>query len=151
MTVPSAPNKHANLYQSPLKGTVICLQSWTLHYGTPSQYMHSNLRICCNLKACAQIKPDLHFAATAFTIYEHPSNLLRVISTAVKTLCRICPGPADWLAGDQPCRDPRKKSKASIKGEMPLAPYYMRQSKLSNLQTFPTLFFHHFIQSIIIC
>ena len=33
--IPSAPNKHNNLYQSPLKGTVISLQSLSLHNETP--------------------------------------------------------------------------------------------------------------------
>ena len=32
MTILRAPNKHNNLYQSPLKDTVISLQSMTLHY-----------------------------------------------------------------------------------------------------------------------
>ena len=35
MTIRSGPNKHNNLYQSPLKSIVISLQSWTLHYRTP--------------------------------------------------------------------------------------------------------------------
>ena len=35
MTIPSARNKHNNLYQSPLKGTVITLQNMTLPYKIP--------------------------------------------------------------------------------------------------------------------
>ena len=35
MAIPSAPNKHNNLYQSPLKGTVIRLQIMTLHFDIP--------------------------------------------------------------------------------------------------------------------
>ena len=35
MVISSAPNKHNNMYQSPLKGTVISLQSMTLQYERP--------------------------------------------------------------------------------------------------------------------
>ena len=35
MAIPSAPNKHNNLYQSTLKGAVLSLQNMTLHYEIP--------------------------------------------------------------------------------------------------------------------
>ena len=39
MAIPYAPNEHNNLYQSPLKGTVISLQSILLCYETPCNYL----------------------------------------------------------------------------------------------------------------
>ena len=51
-------------------------------------------------------------------IYEAPSNLRRVISLLVKSPCRICLLPADWLGGDQPCRHRYKMSKSPIKRKL---------------------------------
>ena len=38
MAIPYAPNKHNNIYESQLKGTVISLQSISHRYETPCTY-----------------------------------------------------------------------------------------------------------------